>query len=39
VLSGHALARYRFVPLRDGVVHATLARIVTEADAGIRSAQ
>jgi hypothetical protein len=27
VLDGHALARYRFVPLRDGVVHATLKRV------------
>ncbi len=27
VLAGHALARYQFVPITDGIVHGTLARI------------
>ncbi len=27
VLPGHALARYQFVPITDGIVHGTLARI------------
>lgn len=30
VLNGYAMARYRFVPLRGGVVHATLERVMTE---------
>lgn len=29
-LPGHSVARYRFVPLTDGIVHATLARIPEE---------
>jgi hypothetical protein len=28
------MARYRFVPLRDGVVHATLERLMKEQPAG-----
>ncbi len=31
VLSGHALARYRFVPIVSGVVHGTLVRITNDA--------
>lgn len=30
VLAGHALARYQFVPITDGIVHGTLARIPDE---------
>jgi len=33
VLAGHALARYRFVPLVSGVVHGTLVRIASDAPA------
>jgi hypothetical protein len=34
-LRGHAMARYRFVPTTDGVVHATLKKLVAEpTDAG-----
>jgi hypothetical protein len=35
VLEGHALARYRFVPVASGVVHARLEPIADEADAGV----
>lgn len=34
-LRGYALARYRFVPVTSGVVHARLDPIAEEADAGI----
>lgn len=34
-LRGHSMARYRFVPTTDGVVHATLKKLAAEpADAG-----
>jgi hypothetical protein len=33
VLAGHAMERYRFPPVRDGVVHATL-RPIEQPDAG-----
>jgi hypothetical protein len=31
VMAGHALARYRFVPVTNGIVHGTLARIPDDA--------
>jgi len=35
-LRGHAMARYRFVPTTDGVVHATLKKLVVDpTDAGV----
>jgi hypothetical protein len=34
-LAGHALARYRFVPITSGVVHARLERVTEEPDAGV----
>jgi hypothetical protein len=34
VLPGYAIARYRFVPTQSGVVHGTLGRLKTTADAG-----
>ncbi len=34
VLPGYAIARYRFVPTQSGVVHGTLGRLKTQADAG-----
>jgi hypothetical protein len=34
-LTGYALARYRFVPITSGVVHARLEPIVEETDAGV----
>jgi hypothetical protein len=34
-LSGHAIARYRFVPVSSGVIHARLERIADEPDAGV----
>jgi hypothetical protein len=35
VLSGYASARYRFVPITSGVVHARLEAVTDEADAGV----
>jgi len=36
VLPGHAVARYRFVPITSGVIHARLERIPSdEIDAGV----
>lgn len=35
VLPGHAVARYRFVPITSGVIHARLEPIVEEPDAGV----
>jgi len=35
VLPGHAVGRYRFVPVTSGVVHARLEPITEEADAGV----
>ncbi|MEP6862873.1 MAG: hypothetical protein ABJE66_19760 [Deltaproteobacteria bacterium] len=38
VLPGHAVARYRFVPITSGVIHARLERIPSdEIDAGVAS--
>lgn len=34
-LRGYALARYRFVPVTSGVVHARLEPIIEETDAGV----
>ena len=34
-LPGHAIARYRFVPVTSGVIHARLEPIVEEPDAGV----
>ncbi len=34
-LPGHAIARYRFVPVSSGVIHARLERIADEPDAGV----
>jgi len=34
-LPGHAVARYRFVPVTSGVIHARLEPIVEEPDAGV----
>jgi hypothetical protein len=34
VLPGYAIARYRFIPMQSGVVHGTLGRLKSEADAG-----
>lgn len=34
-LPGHAIARYRFVPVSSGVIHARLEPILVERDAGI----
>lgn len=34
VLDDHALARYRFVPIKSGVVHGTLRPILENQDAG-----
>lgn len=34
-LPGHAVARYRFVPVTSGVIHARLEPIVDEPDAGV----
>ena len=34
VLSGYGMARYRFVPIKSGVVHATLDRVMMSSDAG-----
>ena len=38
VLPGYAMARYRFVPISNGVVHGRLTRIVGEPDAGAPAA-
>jgi hypothetical protein len=35
VLPGHATARYRFVPITSGVIHARLEPIAEEPDAGV----
>jgi hypothetical protein len=35
-LPGYAVARYRFIPTRSGVVHGSLRRLVTGPDAGPR---
>jgi hypothetical protein len=35
VLAGHAAARYRFVPISSGVIHARLTPVSEEVDAGV----
>ncbi len=35
VLDGYAFARYRFVPIQSGVVHATMEAVSSELDAGV----
>jgi PEGA domain len=35
VMPGYAMARYRFVPITNGVVHGRLAKIVADQDAGV----
>lgn len=35
VLDGYALARYRFVPIKSGLVHAQMEPLVGEVDAGV----
>lgn len=35
VMAGHALARYRFVPITGGIVHGTLVKITDDRDAGV----
>jgi hypothetical protein len=35
VLSGHAIARYRFVPISSGTIHARLIPISDDVDAGV----
>jgi hypothetical protein len=35
VLDGYALARYRFVPIQSGVVHATMEAVSDNVDAGV----
>jgi hypothetical protein len=35
-MRGHAIARYRFVPVSSGVIHARLDRIHEERDAGVK---
>jgi hypothetical protein len=35
VLAGHAVARYRFVPVTSGVIHARLEAVTDEPDAGV----
>ncbi|HEY1549130.1 MAG TPA: hypothetical protein VGG28_15000 [Kofleriaceae bacterium] len=35
VLSGHAIARYRFVPIASGTIHARLVPISDDVDAGV----
>jgi hypothetical protein len=35
VLSGHAIARYRFVPISSGTIHARLVPISEDVDAGV----
>jgi hypothetical protein len=35
VLSGHAIARYRFVPITSGTIHARLVPISDDVDAGV----
>jgi hypothetical protein len=37
VLPGYAIARYRFVPMRSGIVHGTLEPIEKEAEDGARA--
>lgn len=38
VLASHAVARYRFVPITSGVIHARLEMISDDVDAGVPSA-
>ncbi|CAN5716457.1 hypothetical protein BH11MYX1_BH11MYX1_22900 [soil metagenome] len=35
VLPGHAVARYRFVPITSGVIHARLEAIIEDVDAAV----
>jgi hypothetical protein len=35
VLPGHAIARYRFVPITSGTIHARLERVSDDVDAGV----
>ncbi|MBE7454923.1 MAG: PEGA domain-containing protein, partial [Kofleriaceae bacterium] len=35
VAAGHALARYRFVPVTGGIVHGTLTKLTSDRDAGV----
>jgi hypothetical protein len=35
VMAGHALARYRFVPVTNGIVHGTLIKLTDDRDAGV----
>jgi hypothetical protein len=35
VMAGHALARYRFVPVTSGIVHGTLVKLTDDLDAGV----
>ena len=35
VMAGHALARYRFVPVTSGIVHGTLVKLTDDSDAGV----
>ncbi len=40
VLPGYAMARYRFVPIKNGIVHGTLKRLTVDApDAGMPRSQ
>ena len=39
VLPGHAVARYRFVPVTSGVIHARLEPVTDEPDAGVDEAE
>ena len=34
VLPGYSIARYRFIPMQNGIVHGTLGRLKSEPDAG-----
>jgi hypothetical protein len=34
-MAGHALARYKFVPVTSGIVHGTLVRLTDDPDAGV----
>ena len=36
VLPSHAVARYRFVPITSGVIHARLEAIIDDVDAGVQ---
>jgi len=35
VMAGHALARYKFVPVTSGIVHGTLVKLTDDRDAGV----